>query len=164
MRHAIRGLDRDTCWRSDAGGGAPRVGLGRLEEMGEKAFVSSLTALLAEVLYRQECHDEAKTSSTVARRRRRPTISRHRSRGGRFGRRSWRPPVAWRMRRHLPVAPCPSLGRRTEATITRLPALRSARSWAPAGDHRRQRRQSERRSPCTLQRETRRSGGRACAA
>ena len=38
-----------------------KFGLGRLEEMGEKAFVSSLTALLAEVLYRQECHDEAKT-------------------------------------------------------------------------------------------------------
>jgi predicted ATPase/class 3 adenylate cyclase len=38
-----------------------KSGLGRLEEMGEKAFVSSLAALLAEVLYRQECHDEAKT-------------------------------------------------------------------------------------------------------
>jgi ATP/maltotriose-dependent transcriptional regulator MalT len=37
-----------------------KFGLGRLEEMGEKAFVSSLAALLAEVLYRQECHDEAK--------------------------------------------------------------------------------------------------------
>jgi tetratricopeptide (TPR) repeat protein len=29
--------------------------------MGEKAFVSSLAALLAEVLYRQQSHDEAKT-------------------------------------------------------------------------------------------------------
>jgi tetratricopeptide (TPR) repeat protein len=38
-----------------------KFGLGRLEEMGEKAFVSSLAALLAEVLYRQERHDEAKT-------------------------------------------------------------------------------------------------------
>jgi predicted ATPase/class 3 adenylate cyclase len=35
-------------------------GLGRLEEMGEKAFVSSLAALLAEVLYRQGRHDEAR--------------------------------------------------------------------------------------------------------
>jgi predicted ATPase/class 3 adenylate cyclase len=34
-------------------------GLERLEEMGEKAFVSSLAALLAEVLYRQGRHDEA---------------------------------------------------------------------------------------------------------
>ena len=38
-----------------------KFGLGRLEEMGEKAFVSSLTALLAEVLYRQESNEEAKT-------------------------------------------------------------------------------------------------------
>jgi class 3 adenylate cyclase/tetratricopeptide (TPR) repeat protein len=37
-----------------------KFGLGRLEEMGEKAFVSSLAALLAEVLYRQGRHDEAK--------------------------------------------------------------------------------------------------------
>jgi predicted ATPase len=37
-----------------------KFGLGRLEEMGEKAFVSSLAALLAEVLYRQERHEEAK--------------------------------------------------------------------------------------------------------
>jgi predicted ATPase/class 3 adenylate cyclase len=36
-----------------------RFGLGRLEEMGEKAFVSSSAALLAEVLYRQGRHDEA---------------------------------------------------------------------------------------------------------
>jgi tetratricopeptide (TPR) repeat protein len=37
-----------------------KFGLERLEEMGEKAFVSSLAALLAEVLYRQGRHDEAK--------------------------------------------------------------------------------------------------------
>jgi predicted ATPase len=37
-----------------------KFGLGRLEEMGEKAFVSSLAALLAEVLYQQERHEEAK--------------------------------------------------------------------------------------------------------
>ena len=37
-----------------------KLGLSRLEEMGEKAFVSSLAALLAEVLYRQGRHDEAK--------------------------------------------------------------------------------------------------------
>jgi class 3 adenylate cyclase/predicted ATPase len=37
-----------------------RLGLTRLEEMGEKAFVSSLAALLAEVLYRQGRHDEAR--------------------------------------------------------------------------------------------------------
>jgi tetratricopeptide (TPR) repeat protein len=37
-----------------------KVGLRRLEEMGEKAFVSSLAALLAEVLYRQGRLDEAK--------------------------------------------------------------------------------------------------------
>jgi predicted ATPase/class 3 adenylate cyclase len=37
-----------------------RLGLSRLEEMGEKAFVSSLAALLAEVLYRQGRHEEAK--------------------------------------------------------------------------------------------------------
>jgi predicted ATPase/class 3 adenylate cyclase len=36
-----------------------KFGLGRLEEMGEKAFVSSLAAVLAEVLYRQGRHDEA---------------------------------------------------------------------------------------------------------
>jgi len=35
-------------------------GLERLEAMGERAFVSSLAALLAEVLYRQGRHDEAK--------------------------------------------------------------------------------------------------------
>jgi tetratricopeptide (TPR) repeat protein len=34
-------------------------GLERLEEMGEKAFVSSLAARLAEVLYQQESHDQA---------------------------------------------------------------------------------------------------------
>jgi class 3 adenylate cyclase/predicted ATPase len=37
-----------------------RFGLQRLEEMGEKAFVSSLAALLADVLYQQGHHDEAK--------------------------------------------------------------------------------------------------------
>jgi predicted ATPase/class 3 adenylate cyclase len=37
-----------------------RFGLDRLEEMGERAFVSSLAALLAEVLYRRGRHDEAK--------------------------------------------------------------------------------------------------------
>ena len=37
-----------------------RFGLERLEAMGERAFVSSLAALLAEVLYRQGRHDEAK--------------------------------------------------------------------------------------------------------
>ena len=37
-----------------------RFGMGRLEEMGEKAFVSTLAALLAEVLYQQERHEEAK--------------------------------------------------------------------------------------------------------
>jgi predicted ATPase/class 3 adenylate cyclase len=37
-----------------------KFGLGRLEEMGEKAFVSSLAALLSEVLYQQERHEEAK--------------------------------------------------------------------------------------------------------
>jgi class 3 adenylate cyclase/tetratricopeptide (TPR) repeat protein len=37
-----------------------RFGLGRLEDMGEKAFVSSMTAQLAEILYRQGRHDEAK--------------------------------------------------------------------------------------------------------
>jgi tetratricopeptide (TPR) repeat protein len=37
-----------------------KFGLERLEEMGEKAFVSSLAGLLAEVLYRQGRHDEAK--------------------------------------------------------------------------------------------------------
>jgi tetratricopeptide (TPR) repeat protein len=37
-----------------------RFGLERLEEMGEKAFVSSLAALLADVLYKQGRHDEAK--------------------------------------------------------------------------------------------------------
>jgi len=37
-----------------------RLGLSRLEEMGERAFVSSLTALLAEVLHRQGRQDEAK--------------------------------------------------------------------------------------------------------
>ena len=37
-----------------------RIGLTRLEEMGEKAFVSSLAAHLAEVLYRQHRHNEAK--------------------------------------------------------------------------------------------------------
>jgi predicted ATPase/class 3 adenylate cyclase len=37
-----------------------RFGLDRLEEMGERAFVSSLAALLAEVLYRQGRYDEAK--------------------------------------------------------------------------------------------------------
>jgi ATP/maltotriose-dependent transcriptional regulator MalT len=37
-----------------------RFGLDRLEEMGERAFVSSLAALLAEVLYLQGRHDEAK--------------------------------------------------------------------------------------------------------
>jgi tetratricopeptide (TPR) repeat protein len=37
-----------------------KFGLERLEEMGEKAFVSSLAALLAEVLHRQGRHDEAK--------------------------------------------------------------------------------------------------------
>jgi predicted ATPase/class 3 adenylate cyclase len=36
-----------------------KFGLGRLEEMGEKAFVSSSAALLAEVLYRQGRHDKA---------------------------------------------------------------------------------------------------------
>jgi predicted ATPase/class 3 adenylate cyclase len=36
-----------------------KFGLSRLEEMGEKAFVSSLAALLAEVLYRQGRHEEA---------------------------------------------------------------------------------------------------------
>jgi predicted ATPase/class 3 adenylate cyclase len=36
-----------------------RFGLGRLEEMGERAFVSTLAALLAEVLYRRGRHDEA---------------------------------------------------------------------------------------------------------
>jgi predicted ATPase len=37
-----------------------KFGMERLEKMGEKAFVSSLTAHLAEVLYRQGRHDEAK--------------------------------------------------------------------------------------------------------
>ncbi len=37
-----------------------RFGMDRLEQMGERAFVSSLAALLAEVLYRQGRHDEAK--------------------------------------------------------------------------------------------------------
>jgi predicted ATPase/class 3 adenylate cyclase len=37
-----------------------RFGLDRLEAMGERAFVSSLAALLAEVLYREGRHDEAK--------------------------------------------------------------------------------------------------------
>src|SRR5215216_6150464 len=37
-----------------------KFGLERLEAMGERAFVSSLAALLAEVLYRQGRHDEAK--------------------------------------------------------------------------------------------------------
>jgi predicted ATPase/class 3 adenylate cyclase len=37
-----------------------RLGLSRLEEMGERAFVSSLAALLAEILYRQGRHEEAK--------------------------------------------------------------------------------------------------------
>jgi predicted ATPase/class 3 adenylate cyclase len=36
-----------------------KFGLSRLEEMGEKAFVSSLAALLAEVLYRKGHYDEA---------------------------------------------------------------------------------------------------------
>jgi predicted ATPase/class 3 adenylate cyclase len=36
-----------------------RFGLGRLEEMGERAFVSTLAALLAEVLYRLGRHNEA---------------------------------------------------------------------------------------------------------
>lgn len=36
------------------------LGLGRLEEMGEKAFVSSVAALLGEVLHNQGRHDEAK--------------------------------------------------------------------------------------------------------
>ena len=36
-----------------------RFGLGRLEEMGERAFVSTLAALLGEVLYRRGHHDEA---------------------------------------------------------------------------------------------------------
>jgi class 3 adenylate cyclase/predicted ATPase len=36
-----------------------RFGLGRLEEMGERAFVSTLAALLADVLYRRGRHDEA---------------------------------------------------------------------------------------------------------
>jgi class 3 adenylate cyclase/tetratricopeptide (TPR) repeat protein len=37
-----------------------KFGLDRLEEMGEKAFVSSLAALLAEVLHQQKRHEEAK--------------------------------------------------------------------------------------------------------
>jgi len=37
-----------------------KFGLQRLEEMGEKAFVSSLAALLADVLYQQGRHDEAR--------------------------------------------------------------------------------------------------------
>ena len=37
-----------------------KFGVERLEEMGERAFVSSLAALLAEVLYQQECYDEAR--------------------------------------------------------------------------------------------------------
>jgi tetratricopeptide (TPR) repeat protein len=37
-----------------------RFGMVRLEEMGEKAFVSTSAALLAEVLYQQERHEEAK--------------------------------------------------------------------------------------------------------
>jgi tetratricopeptide (TPR) repeat protein len=37
-----------------------RHGLSRLEEMGERAFVSSLAALLAEVLHRQGRHEDAK--------------------------------------------------------------------------------------------------------
>jgi class 3 adenylate cyclase/predicted ATPase len=37
-----------------------RFGFDRLEAMGERAFVSSLAALLAEVLYRQGRHEEAK--------------------------------------------------------------------------------------------------------
>jgi tetratricopeptide (TPR) repeat protein len=37
-----------------------RLGLSRLEEMGERAFVSSLAALLAEILYRQGRQEEAK--------------------------------------------------------------------------------------------------------
>jgi predicted ATPase/class 3 adenylate cyclase len=36
-----------------------RFGLGRLEEMGERAFVSTLAALLADVLYRRGRHNEA---------------------------------------------------------------------------------------------------------
>jgi predicted ATPase/class 3 adenylate cyclase len=36
-----------------------RFGLGRLQEMGERAFVSTLAALLAEVLYQRGRHDEA---------------------------------------------------------------------------------------------------------
>jgi predicted ATPase/class 3 adenylate cyclase len=36
-----------------------KFGLGRLEEMGERAFVSTLAALLAEVLYRRGRHNEA---------------------------------------------------------------------------------------------------------
>jgi tetratricopeptide (TPR) repeat protein len=37
-----------------------KFGLERLEEMGERAFVSSLAALMAEVLYKQGRHDEAR--------------------------------------------------------------------------------------------------------
>jgi class 3 adenylate cyclase/tetratricopeptide (TPR) repeat protein len=36
------------------------LGMGRLEQMGEKAFASSLAAHLAEILYRQGRHDEAR--------------------------------------------------------------------------------------------------------
>ena len=77
-----------------------RFGLGRLEEMGERAFVSTLAALLAEVLYRRAATTKPCGLSTGAWRRLRRTILRHRS--------AWRTVQAkllataghWRTRKH----------------------------------------------------------------